>query len=196
MMRDPKENLGCPSQIFLIEKLRPSYPMRAKRVHPVPATKGGSIPKRQNQHFRLSQDSLLPSKRLFGYNMNRLFITFFFLTVFPLSSRAEESAADISARIIKSSFTGIQVNGLTGTDPIPNLNEVKRLQNEATDHAFSDFQSYILSTDVPERIRIDYAIMILNKTKVHDEQYWHDRLLLGARLLELNKAEQGAAANP
>jgi hypothetical protein len=38
--------------------------------------------------------------------------------------------------------------------------------------------------------------MILNKTKVHDEQYWHDRLLLGARLLELNKAEQGAAANP
>jgi hypothetical protein len=128
--------------------------------------------------------------------MKSLLIAFFLSTAFIFASQAEESASDTAARIIKSSFAGIEVKGLTGTDPIPNFSETKRLQNEATDHAFSNFQNYILSNAVPEEIQIDYAIMILNNVKVHDGQYWHDRLLLGARLIELNKAEQGAAANP
>jgi hypothetical protein len=117
--------------------------------------------------------------------------------------RASESPNDIAIRIIGSDRVFI-VAGQVGTNPynIPDQTAQKHHQNDEAAKAAKILQDYMLSSNVSEKIRICYALTVLEKRRSQllnsdrKDGYWKDRLSLGARLLEIRKAEQGAAANP
>ena len=127
--------------------------------------------------------------------MKDLIVTAIFLVSLTATALAE-TPGELARSIIKSKIVGgFYVAGMA--TPKEKQDVYRALLNSK-----QILEQYMLSSKVPEQIRISFAISILsaeilNSTSTDKEKLISERFTLGKRLVELAKsAEQDAAANP